>query len=720
MRRAQLMGLALAGVLALGAGVPVAALAAQGFTGGNATANVQDSADWQQSGTCLWRITDGLLEVKPADGTSGILDGFDWKKQASEITSVCIFPGVTAVASCYGMFDGCSSLRSADLSGLDTSSVRTMGSMFQNCSSLVFVDFGGVDTSSVQSMSSMFNGCEALTSLDLSGFDTTQVESMDRMFYYCKSLESLDLSGFKTGLVKTMGSMFGYCKSLSSLDITGLDLRGATDLEFMFIGCTSLKSIDLSGVRGSGTTNYKNMFFGSSVEQVTADAETSGPDFPQLAYDTVGWIDTEGNTYDAGAYIPSRTATYRLMLNISRDMFESVDLSSTDYTGEPITKEVKAGPSIGADEYEVSYENNLNAGTATIRLTGKGRLVGTLEYQFKINKVSLDGVPVGLSFSHVKYDGNSHDVIPTVLVDGRELDYGTDFTTDYWNTTDAGTATVVITGTGNYYGTTRVTFQIDPAPLDQSATVTIADQPYTGTGVTPSFEVRDWNGNVLTAGIDYQYSFSDNINPGTATLTLTGLRNYSGTLVAHFQIIRQEAAESWQSTGGRWWWRNSDGSYPRSCWKQIEDAWYLFDDSGYMLTGWQKVNATWYYLHGSGAMATGWTKVGGSWYWFNDSGAMQTGWLQLCGAWYYLNSSGAMATGWLDQGGTWYWLDGSGVMVTGWQRVGGTWYYFRSSGAMAQSCWVGDYYLTSSGAMATNQRVGGWWVGADGKWVAGA
>lgn len=169
-----------------------------------------------------------------------------------------------------------------------------------------------------------------------------------------------------------------------------------------------------------------------------------------------------------------------------------------------------------------------------------------------------------------------------------------------------------------------------------------------------------------------QYTFSDNINPGTATLTLTGLRNYSGTLVAHFRIVRQEAAGSWQTTGGRWWWRNADGSYPRSCWKQIDDAWYLFDGSGYMLTGWQKVNGTWYYLHGSGAMATGWTKVGGSWYWFNGSGAMQTGWLQL--------------------DGTWYWLSSSGAMVTGWQQVSGTWYYFYGSGAMAQSCWVGDYW----------------------------
>ena len=700
MRRTQLMGLALAGVLALGAGAPAVALATQGFTGGGMAATVQANEDWQQSGTCLWRITDGLLEVKPANGANGILDGFGWKGRAAEITSVRVLPGVTAVASCYGMFEGCSSLKTADLTGLDTSSVRTMGSMFKDCSSLVSVVFGGIDTSSVQSMSSMFNGCEALTSLDLSGFDTTEVSSMDRMFYYCEALESLDLSDFKTGLVETMNGMFGHCKSLSSLNITGLDLRDATDLEFMFIGCTSLKSIDLSGVRGSGTTNYKNMFFGSSVEQVTADADTSGPDFPQLAYDTVGWIDTEGNTYDAGAYIPSRTATYRLMLNLSNDMFESIDLSSTDYTGEPITKEVKAGPSIGADEYEVSYENNLNAGTATIRVTGKGRLVGTLEYQFKINKESIDDAKARLGFSHVQYDGTSHNVIPSVTVNGRELDYGADFTTDYWNTTDAGTATVVITGTGNYYGTTRVTFQIDPAPLDQSATVTIADQPYTGTGITPGFEVRGWNGNVLTAGIDYQYSFSDNINPGTATLTLTGLRNYSGTLVAHFQIVRQEAAGSWQSTGGRWWWRNADGSYPHSCWKQIDGAWYLFDGSGYMLTGWQKVNGTWYYLHGSGAMATGWTKVGSSWYWFNGSGAMQTGWLQL--------------------DGTWYWLSSSGAMVTGWQQVGGTWYYFYGSGAMAQSCWVGDYYLTSSGAMATNQWVGGWWVGANGRWVAGA
>lgn len=85
MRRAQLMGLSLAGVLALGAGAPAVALATQGFTGGGMAATVQANEDWHQFGTCLWRITDGLLEVKPANGANGILDGFGWKDRAAEI-----------------------------------------------------------------------------------------------------------------------------------------------------------------------------------------------------------------------------------------------------------------------------------------------------------------------------------------------------------------------------------------------------------------------------------------------------------------------------------------------------------------------------------------------------------------------------------------------------------------------------------------------------------
>ena len=205
---------------------------------------------------------------------------------------------------------------------------------------------------------------------------------------------------------------------------------------------------------------------------------------------------------------------------------------------------------------------------------------------------------------------------------------------------------------------------------------------------------------------------------------------------------KTQAKNEWISSGGRWWYRHSDGGYTRSGWEQINGTWYYFDGAGWMETGWLNVGGTWYYLNGSGAMATGWLKlgntwyylngsgamatgwvnVGGTWYYMNGSGAMVTGWLKLGNTWYYLNGSGAMATGWLNLGGTWYYLNGSGAMATGWLNLGGTWYYMNGSGAMATG-WLNLggtwYYLTGSGAMAANTWIGSYYVHGSGAWVPG-
>ena len=47
-------------------------------------------------------------------------------------------------------------------------------------------------------MSGMFSGCSSLASLDLSSLDTSKVESMSYMFSGCSSLASLDVSGLDT------------------------------------------------------------------------------------------------------------------------------------------------------------------------------------------------------------------------------------------------------------------------------------------------------------------------------------------------------------------------------------------------------------------------------------------------------------------------------------------------------------------------------------------
>ena len=73
---------------------------------------------------------------------------------------------------------------------------------------------------------------------------------------------------------------------------------------------------------------------------------------------------------------------------------------------------------------------------------------------------------------------------------------------------------------------------------------------------------------------------------------------------------KTQAKNEWISSGGRWWYRHSDGGYTRSGWEQINGTWYYFDGAGWMETGWVNVGGTWYYLNGSGAMATGWLKLG--------------------------------------------------------------------------------------------------------------
>ena len=181
---------------------------------------------------------------------------------------------------------------------------------------------------------------------------------------------------------------------------------------------------------------------------------------------------------------------------------------------------------------------------------------------------------------------------------------------------------------------------------------------------------------------------------------------------------------SWLKDNTGWWYRNTDGTYPRNQWQYIDGNWYHFDQNGYMQTGWLQLGNTWYYLKPSGAMAIGWEKVGGDWYYLNSAGVMQTGCLQLGNTWYYLNSNGAMQTGWQKIGRDWYYLNASGDMRTGWLQSGNVWYYLKSNGAMATNEWVdgGVYYVDANGIYipGKTQTTGSWQKDNTGWWYRNA
>ena len=136
-----------------------------------------------------------------------------------------------------------------------------------------------------------------------------------------------------------------------------------------------------------------------------------------------------------------------------------------------------------------------------------------------------------------EYTGDQ--IRPTLTVtsaDKKTLKEGTDYTVTYNNNVLVGTATVTITGTGDYAGTITAAFDIVGISIND-ATVTVASQQtYTGRALTPAVTVKV-DGKELTTA-DYDVAYSNNTNVGTATVTITGKGNYAGTATAKFEIVK--------------------------------------------------------------------------------------------------------------------------------------------------------------------------------------
>ncbi len=124
----------------------------------------------------------------------------------------------------------------------------------------------------------------------------------------------------------------------------------------------------------------------------------------------------------------------------------------------------------------------------------------------------------------------------TIKVDDKKLEAGKDYNVTYENNKNAGTAKAKITYIGNYayLGTEDVSFEIVAKTLTDSDVI-VADVPtqdYTGNEIKPTPKVTLTDGTEL----NYTVAYSNNKEPGTATITYTLIGNYSGTITKTFKI----------------------------------------------------------------------------------------------------------------------------------------------------------------------------------------
>ena len=173
------------------------------------------------------------------------------------------------------MFEGCSALKSLDLTNFNTANVTDMSFMFNGCSALKSLDLTNFNTAKVTNMSFMFHGCSALTSLDLTNFNTANVTDMSFMFNGCSALTSLDLTNFNTAKVTYMDYMFNGCSALTSLDLTNFNTAKVTHMNNMFEGCSALTTIYASDKFDTDNVSYgSDMFTGCKSLKDYSDSKT--------------------------------------------------------------------------------------------------------------------------------------------------------------------------------------------------------------------------------------------------------------------------------------------------------------------------------------------------------------------------------------------------------------------------------------------------------------
>ena len=291
---------------------------------------------------------------------------------------------------------------------------------------------------------------------------------------------------------------------------------------------SKVTSFDLPVEKSSWPDNYKNVIYSLVAYQLGTQNWGDGIKV------NVGYSDGSLHfqaTYDGST--PSVSLTDAVVM----------DLDNQTYSGSALTPKptvVLGGKTlVEGTDYQLSYENNVNASVldktkpAAVIIQGKGAYSGSLKKTFTIDQAEVYYAAVA-AISAQQYTGSALTPKPTITLGGRTLTTS-DYSISYKNNTNVGTATVTVTGKGNYTGSKSTNFKINAKTLPSNPVLSATSYIYDGKAKTPGVTVKDGT-KTLVNGTDYTVKYSNNVNVGTATVTVTGKGNYTGSKSTNFKI----------------------------------------------------------------------------------------------------------------------------------------------------------------------------------------
>jgi len=344
--------------------------------------------------------------------------------------------------------------------GQATITITGKGSYTNSCDvhfTINKADLDGVTISSIPDQT--YNGDQIIPDVTVKKGNITLVKDTDYSVATIPS-SATDAGSYKL-IITAIGGSFSGSREVP-FKIVPKSLSGAT--------------FDIGETTGGSFTEKTSFdYTGSNVEPATrvivrlsrsraTETLTAGTDYT-VSYSNnaavgVGTVTIKGK----GNYTGTLSKTFTIGQVKSKTLNGAVIAAIADqtYTGSAITPGVSVkldGKSLSSSNYDVGYLNNINAGTATVYITGKGTYGGSTQTTFKIKPRDISAVSVtGLTAQ--KYTGFAVQPNLTLTYNGKKLKKDTDYTLIFTNNANIGNGNAIINGLGNFTGTVTKTFPI--------------------------------------------------------------------------------------------------------------------------------------------------------------------------------------------------------------------------------------------------------------------
>ncbi len=270
----------------------------------------------------------------------------------------------------------------------------------------------------------------------------------------------------------------------------------------------------------------------------TTEPEATEPESQELESQKPVTTESGAAAYSARQEVPQE----QTLQNVS-----VTGVKAKIYTGKPLTQKVKIKDTTTGKllkegkDYTISYENNVNAGTATLVIrgvSGSGH-TGVLRMNFTIAPQTVAKKVKGKVLQKkILYTGAELKPSFSLTFNKMTLTAGKDYQVSYANNIAKGTGQIIVTGQGNYTGKQIIKFKITgPKMKDASVSLNTSSTVYNGATSYPGVTVT-YAGETCKEGTDYIVKYPKKLKAGKNSISVRGKGNFSGSVKLTYTLSK--------------------------------------------------------------------------------------------------------------------------------------------------------------------------------------